>query len=241
MSRIGRALVAFALSAGILVVLGPSAWAQSGDDHGQDVRTITAVGTGVVEGRPDVLQLSLGVTTREGSAADALTKNANLADQVITVLKLAGVADKDIQTSGLSISPVYDDDGEHVIAYAVDNRVTAQIHQIDQAGKIVDAATKVAGDNIVVDSLFFSFDDNSAMVAAARADAVKRAKAQAEQLATAAGVELGDLMSIDETGTPSGPPIPLPESDAAAERASTPINPGTQTTTVDVALVYEIS
>jgi uncharacterized protein YggE len=229
------------MAVGLVGLAGTSAFAQDSNARAPEPRTITALGTGIVEGVPDVLELSLGVSTRERSAADALSRNSALARKVMFVLKSAGVADKDVQTTGLSISPAYDDDGEHVVGYEVSNTVAAQIHAIDDAGKIVDAATKVAGDDIVVNSLYFSFDDNSKLVSAARSDAVKRAKAQAQQLAGAAGVELGDLMTISESGTPTGPPVPMPESrEGAAGDAAPPINPGTETTSVDVTLVYEI-
>lgn len=241
MRSIGRIVVTLGIAAGLTGAATTAAWAQAGGSKGRESRTITALGTGIVEGVPDVLELSLGVSTRERSAAEALARNSTLANKVLFVLKSAGVDEKDVQTTGLSISPVYDDNGEHVIGYEVDNTVAAQIHEIDDAGKIVDAATQVAGDDIVVNSLYFSFDDNSKLVSAARTEAVKRATAQAQQLAEAAGVELGDLMTISESGTPGGPPIPLPqEREAAAGDSAPPINPGTETTSVDVMLVYEI-
>lgn len=242
MRSITRALVVMGLVAGIVAAAGTTATARttSGAPSSMEPRTITAVGTGVVKGTPDVLELSLGVSTRERSAAEALSKNSELANKVVALLRVAGVEEKDVQTSGLSISPVFDDNDEHLVAYAVVNTVNAEVHKIGDAGKIIDAATKVAGDSIVVNSLYFSFDDNSGLVSAARQNAVKRAKVQAAQLAQAAGVELGDLMTIGETGTPYGPPLPFTgESDSSAKSA-TPISPGTETTTVDVTLVYAI-
>ena len=153
----------------------------------QASHSITAVGDGVVEGTPNVLALELGVTTRDPSAAAALAHNSELAVKVLGALKNAGVADKDVQTSNLSISPNVSGSGNHVDGYEVDNTVTAKLRDVNKAGDIVDAATKVSGNEIVVRSLSFSFDDNSSMVAAARTLAVKRAQDQARQLADAAG------------------------------------------------------
>lgn len=242
MQSITRTLVVMTLVAGIVTAAGTTATAKAkaGTAAGKEPRTITAVGTGVVEGTPDVLELSLGVSTRERSAAEALSKNSELANKVAALLRAVGVDEKDIQTSGLSISPLFDDNDERLVAYAVENTVNAEVHKIGDAGKIIDAATKLAGDTIVVNSLYFSFDDNSGMVSAARQDAVKRAKVQAAQLAQAAGVELGDLMTINESGTPYGPPVPYASESEDQARAATPINPGTETTTVDVTLVYAI-
>jgi uncharacterized protein len=210
----------------------------------QASHSITAVGDGVVEGTPNVLALELGVTTRDPSAATALAHNSELAVKVLGALKNAGVADKDVQTSNLSISPNVSGSGNHVDGYEVDNTVTAKLRDVNKAGDVVDAATKVSSNEIVVRSLSFSFDDNNSMVAAARTLAVKRAQDQARQLADAAGVSLGSLDSISSTSVPVGPPAetttgarPTP---GAAAAPTPPVNPGSQTVSVEVTLVYQI-
>ena len=205
--------------------------------------SITAVGDGMVDGTPDVLELSLGVTTRDASAATALAHNSELALKVVGVLKDAGVADKDVQTSDLSISPTMNSSGDHVDGYEVDNTVTAKVRDVNKAGNIVDAATKVSGNEIVVRNLSFSFDDDSSMVAAARTLAVKRAQDQARQLADAAGVTLGNLDSISSTSVPVRPPpeaAGTPRTSGAAPAPTPPVNPGSQTVSVEVTLVYLI-
>ena len=191
-------------------------------DATSDARTITVYGTGQVRGTPDVMELTIGVDTRARTAAQALHRNSELANNVLGVLRSAGVDGSDLQTSDLSVSPVYDDNGSAVIAYAVTNTVNARIKDLDTAGDIVDAATKVAGDEIVVNGLYFSFDDNTKLVAQARTDAVKRARAQAEQLAAAAGVELGDLQSITESSAPAGPALDAAAPKVAEGRAGEP-------------------
>jgi hypothetical protein len=204
-------------------------------------RTIDVVGTGQVRGVPDVLSLTLGVSTRDKSAGAALTHNSELTAKLIDVLKEAGVDEKDIQTANLSISPVFDDDGENVIAYGVSNTVDVEIHDLSKAGQIVDAAADVAGDEIVVSSLGFSFDDNSDLVAQARAEAVKRAKAQAEQLAKAAGVELGDILTMSESTSNDGPVMEAAPKAAASDSGSaTPIQPGSEALAVQVNMSFAI-
>jgi len=236
-----------ALATVTIVATAGVSGAQTDDDSPSrdDPRVMTVDGTGLVSGTPDVLELFLGVDTRADSAGNALRKNSELTAGVLKVLRDAGVDEKDIQTTNLSISPVYDDDGEVVIAYSVTNRVAATVRELNDAGDVIDAATKAAGDDIVVQGLYFSIDDNSKLVERARAEAVKRAKAQAEQLAAAAGVELGEIRSIDERYTPVGPALdareaatsPTTESDAGR---SVPIQPGTEQLSVDVTLVYDI-
>ena len=204
-------------------------------------RTINVVGTGVVRGTPDVLDLSIGVSTRDKSAGEALSRNNELSNKLNAVLRDAGVDEKDIQTSNLSIAPIYDDNGENVIAYGVDNTVTVKIRDLEKAGKIVDAAAGVAGDEIVVNNLAFSFDDNSDLVAQARTEAVKRGKAQAEQLAKAAGVELGDVLTISEGTTPEPPVITATSKQAGVADASAPIEPGSQSMSVQVNMTFKIA
>jgi uncharacterized protein len=215
----------------------------SSDTTSDAPRTIIVTGTGQVRGVPDVLSLTLGVSTRDKSAGAALKHNSELSNKLVGVLKDAGVDAKDIQTANLSISPVYDSDGENVIAYGVSNTVDVKIRDLDKAGDIVDAAAGVAGDEIVVSSLSFSFDDNSDLVAQARTEAVKRAKTQAEQLAKAAGVELGDILTMSETSTSDGPVVeaaPKQSADSSAA-GTTPIQPGSESLAVQVNMTFKIS
>jgi uncharacterized protein YggE len=242
-----RRVAALAVLAAITIIgTAGVAGAQTDDDprpRTDDPRVITVNGTGLVSGTPDVLELYLGVDTRADSAGEALKKNSELTVGVLKVLRDAGVEEKDIQTTNLSIYPVYDDDGEHVIAYSVSNRVVAKLRDLNEAGDVIDAATKAAGDDIIVQGLYFSIDDNSKIVEQARTEAVKRAKAQAEQLASAAGVELGDLRSIDEEYTPVGPALDAREaapSSSEGDGASVPIQPGSEMLSVEVTLVYDI-
>jgi uncharacterized protein YggE len=235
-----------AIAAITMVATSGVATAQTDDPQTRDDRrVITVSGTGLVSGTPDVLELYLGVDTRADSAGEALKENSKLTNGVLEVLRGAGVDDDDIQTANLSISPVYDDDGEVVIAYSVSNRVVAKLRDLDKAGDVIDEATDAAGDDIVVLGLYFSIDDNSKIVEQARAEAVKRAKAQAEQLADAAGVELGDLRSIDEQYSPVGPALDAREAAAptptsTSDSGSVPIQPGTEQLSVEVTLVYDI-
>lgn len=203
------------------------------------VRTVTGSGTGHVQGRPDTLTIDIGVESHAASAGEALSRNNDNANKVTGVLKDAGVDDKDIQTSQLSIQPNFDDKTQQLNGYSVSNTVTAKLHNLDNAGKIIDAATNAAGNDIRINGVSFSIDDTSKLVEAARADAVKRATAQAGQLATAAGVSLGDIQSIQEGSSPVGvyqSRVAAAKSDASA----VPIQPGTQELTVDVTVIFVI-
>lgn len=231
-----RLAAAVAALAALLVVSGGFAATPAG--AATRSRTITVVGTGEVKGTPDVADLSIGVQAQAGTAVDALNTVGDRAQKVIGVLHDAGVADADIQTSGLSVNPTYDD-RSHIDGYAAVNSVVARIRDLSKAGAIVDAAAAKAGDNIRVDGISFSIDDDSALLAQARTKAVKRARAQAQQLAEAAGVSVGDVLTIDEQ-TATAPMPYAPRADAAGA-ASTPVSPGTQTLSVTATVVFAIA
>ncbi len=150
-------LVVLATAVAVPVALGTTASAASAATRG---RTITVVGTGEVRGTPDVADLVLGVSGRAGSAADAMARIADRAQKVIDALHDAGVSDDDIQTADLSVQPVYDDDG-NVKGYEASNTVSVRIRDLTKAGAVVDAAAAKAGDDIRVQGITFSIDDDS--------------------------------------------------------------------------------
>jgi uncharacterized protein YggE len=243
-----RALVVAALVATLAVVafvtLGASGSAGADPAPGNEganpvpSRTVTGTGTGTVTGIPDTMTLQLGVESRGKSVGDALGRNSSQVGKLLLVLADAGVATKDVQTSNFSISPETDEDTHQVTGYVVSNTMTVTLRDLGKVGDIVDRAVAVAPEDIVVDGVSFTIDDNSKLVAAARAAAVKEARDQAAQLAAAAGVELGDLQTITETSEPT--PRPLPTARDSAGTATVPVEPGTQQLSVVVSVVYAI-
>jgi uncharacterized protein YggE len=200
-------------------------------------RLITAQGVGTVTGTPDVLTITLGVQTNSGSAQTAMSENNRLATDTIAVIKASGVADADLQTSQLTVSPTYDDKYT-ITGYQVSNMVTAKLRNIDGAGALIDAVGKAAGDAVRVQQLSFSIDDESDLRAAARAAAVQQAQAQAKQLAEAAGVALGPVDSITESAGSS--PLTYAAPMAADASAGAPIQAGSQELSIVVQVVYQI-
>ncbi len=205
-----------------------------------DRGSITAQGVGKVTGTPDVMTISLGVETRASSAKDALEQNNAIAADVIGVLKNSGVDPADLQTSRLSVNPSYGDNNT-ITGYQVTNSVTAVLRDIAGAGAVIDAVGQKAGNAARVQQLSFSIDDDSALLAAARADAVKQAQKQAKQLADAAGVTLGAVHSIVESSGSVPMPIYATADSAGAAAASVPVEPGSQELSVVVQVVYDIA
>lgn len=205
---------------------------------GQRVITVTATGTAT--GTPDTLTVQLGVQTRAKTAAAALKDNNAKAAALIASLTKQGIAKKDLATSDLSIYPSYNDNGTTVTGYEVTNTVTATLRDVGKAGSVIDAAASAAGDAIRLNQVGFSFNDDTSLRAAARADAVKQALAQARQLASAAGVALGPVLSITEDGTSSGPQPLVSRGVPAAADASMPVLAGEGQLAITVQVVVSI-
>jgi uncharacterized protein YggE len=234
-----RALTRIAVLAGVVLLAGCASGTTPELGRAAPARTsITTRGVGTVTGTPDTLTVVLGVQTRAASAADALADNNTRAGGLLDVLRGRGVADKDLRTSGLSISPTFEVDGR-ISGYEVTNEVTATLRDIAGAGALVDAAAQAAGDAVRVQQIAFGIDDDAQPRAQARADAVRQAVTQARQLADAADVGLGPILSITEVSGDQ-PPVPVTR-DSAAAQAAVPIQPGTQDVSVTVEVVHAVA
>jgi uncharacterized protein len=201
--------------------------------------TVTTRGVGIATGTPDLLTVTLGVQTRDRSAAAALDANNTRATALIDVLRAAGVAPADLQTSRLTVHPTYDSTGSRISGYEVSNLVTARLRDIAAAGAVLDRAGEAAGDAVRVQQVGFSIDDDSPVRAAARADAVRRAIAQATQVAEAAGVTLGPIRSITEQ--PVDQPAPYPGAADMRAEGAVPLEAGSQELSVTVEVVHDIA
>jgi uncharacterized protein YggE len=207
--------------------------------------TIAARGVGEVKGTPDTLRVVLGVETQAVSAKDALAQNNAKANSLVDTLKQHNVEAKDIQTSQLSINPTYDNQGRRITGYQVANTVTVTLHDIAGAGGLIDAAAGAVGDAVRVQSIGFSIDDDSALKAEARTQAVHLAQLQAEQMAKAAGVKLGGIRLISEV--PENSSVPVYDRYAGAPKAAAggvaaaPVEPGQQELSLTVDVVWDLA
>jgi uncharacterized protein YggE len=215
--------------------------AAQGNDESNEIATITVAGRGDIQQTPDLMTLTLGVESKGPTAQAALQQNKDRAATLVTTLKSKGVADRDLQTSNLSLSPTWDDK-QNITGYVASNMVTVRLRDLNAAGAVVDAASSAVGDDIRMHGVAFSIDDTSGALEQARTEAVKQAVEQAKQLASAAGVTLGAIKSIDDTNTD----LPTPQyyergyEDDAATASELAIEPGEQELRVDVRVVFEI-
>jgi uncharacterized protein len=191
---------------------------------------INVTGTGTVQSVPDEAQFSLGVESTGPTAREALAANSERMRRVLASLFAAGVAKGDVQTQDVSVSRSYPDNG-----YSADNSVSVTIHELQKAGSILDAATNAGANDVYGPTLTRS--DQDALQAKALRAAVDDARAKARILAEAAGVRLGSVTAIAESG---GEAMPVYAADLAKRAPSAPIEPGRQQTQATVQVTFAI-
>ena len=212
----------------------------AGTSDSDPLRTVTVTADGTASGTPDTAIVQLGVRTRADSANEALDLANQKATDLLAALDFGGVEKEDITTTNVFVYPQYGNDGRQVTGYEAGNTVSVKIRDIENAGSIIDAAAGVVGDEIVLEGVSFTIDDTGALREAAREDALTNARTQAEQLASASDLSLGDIVSIVEGSVPE---IPVFRETAAADAAggSVPIEPGQQELNLAVTVVYELT
>lgn len=203
--------------------------------------SISTTGHGEARMRPDRAALQISVQTRAPSAAQAASENARRQQAVLDTLRRLGLSSSQLSTTNYDVSPVTQFDKEtnepRVVGYMVTNTIRAEVRNIDQVGRVIDALLG-AGANMV-NSLELSASSTDSARRSALATAMATARADAEVLARAAGGRLGRLLSVSQSA-PGGPPIIMRSAMAARESmAPTPISAGELTIGADVSAVWE--
>ncbi len=200
---------------------------------------VTIAGTGEVEGKPDTLTISFGVSVKRDTVDAAVNDNAAVATSMLQALIEQGVTEDDVQTRNYSVQPSFTyTEGQAVPnGYQVDNTVTVALRDLEGAGAAIDAVTASGGDAVRVQGVSFSLDDDSEAIATAREKAFDDARLKAEQYATLSGRPLGDVESVAEV-TNSGQAVYQSAAADSAYAESTPIRPGEVTTSVSITVRY---
>lgn len=203
-------------------------------------RGIWVTGSGTAAGPRDECVITVGSEVRRAAAGDALAGSADALDQMRAVFLAAGIPATDLATSGVSLTPVYDQ-YPVVAGFQAAVQLTAQTRDIDTAGELLAALVTAGGEAARVHDVSFRHSDSSALLARARDAAWADARARAEQLAGLAGRELGEVLSIEEATTRSRPPGPARMAMAAADSAGGPtLDAGAGSVTVQLAVGWSI-
>jgi hypothetical protein len=233
-----------ALTAALLIGLAaPPAFAQSADaDAAFHATTLSLQAEGEAKAEPDMASISLGVTTQAPSAAEAMRLNAGKMNAILAALRGQGLAEKDIQTSNLSLGPQYvypQNEPPKLTGYQASNDVSITERDLSRLGPAIDAVSAAGANQI--NGISFGLRDPLGAQDEARRAAVKALSAKAELYAQATGYHIVRLVSLSEGG--GGQPIQSRDfvMVTAAKRSATPVQSGDLTLQIDVSGVYELA
>ncbi len=205
-------------------------------------RMLNVTGTGQVYLTPDVAYINIGVHTVGDTVGDALKLNNSQATAVASSLKELGVDAKDIQTNAFNVYPQqqFGPQGEVLkTTYAVDNTVFVTVRDLSKLGQILDVVVQNGAN--AINGITFDVLDKTKALSQVRQMAVADARAQAQELATAAGVKLGNLISLNVYSSTSPVPAFGGKGGAVANAAApVSVSAGQMVLSMDASLVYEI-
>lgn len=217
---------------------------------------------------PDIAMFSAGVVTQATTASEAMRDNSAKMDSVIAALKRAGIADRDIQTSAINLSPVYSNperdamirarqlgqpyvpppqpEPARIIGYQARNTVSVRVRDLTKMGRVIDTLVSVGANEI--NGPNFTLDQQDAALDEARAEAVAKGRQRAELYARAAGLRVARILSISEGGgyypvrqiMVTGMAGGPPPPPPAPERDA-PVQPGELSLGVSVSMQFELT
>lgn len=228
---------------------------------GNSVLTVSAEGRSLRT--PDLAIFNAGVTTQGKTAAEALAANSTAMARVIAALKRGGIAERDIQTSNLSINPVYSDPNRDaeiaartarqpyvplepkapvIIGYQANNSVSVRQRKLDDFGRVIDTLVSAGANQVNGPS--FQMDNPDPALDEARLEAMKKARSRADLYARAAGLRVARILSISESAGYFGPPPMIfarMEAASAPPPPPAPVQPGEVQLTANVTVVFELA
>ena len=200
------------------------------------------VAQGTVKRVPDVAIISAGVMTTAREAKSAMAANATAMTRVLAALRSAGVAERDMATAQIGLSPQYryaDNQPPVVTGYQANNSVTVRFRDIAKSGAILDAlvaagSNQISGPTLTIDKPETAMDE-------ARMDAIKSARARAELYARAAGLSVKRIVAMSESANmPQPMPMPYARGAMMQAEAKTEVVPGEQDVGVTVNVTFEL-
>lgn len=213
-------------------------------EEAKPMRTIQITGHGEVNQAPDLAIVTTGVVTAAADAKAALAANTKAMTALLSELKAAAVADKDVQTSNFSVQPQYDygqnnNQPPKITGYQVSNTVTVTLRKLGSVGDVLDKLVS-SGSN-QVSGISFSIADPQAAQDEARKAAMADAVRKANVITSAAGVKLGMITSLSEGGDTAPQPVVMMRAKTmAADAAPVPVAQGEQVIGADVNVVWTI-
>jgi uncharacterized protein YggE len=223
--------IAVALMAAIIYAGSVASSGQNGE------HTLSISGSAEKKMTPDTASLSIGVVFQAPTANESSTQNAALMNAVISELKNIGLQDNQIQTSYVSIEPVYDYNGTPtIVAYSASNTVQVTTKDLGNVSVIIDRST-AAGANQIGGITFSVSDEQQESVRNELFQAaVTDARSKADELASNLGIKIVGVQTA--SASEGGNVQPLYSPTAAGAAVATPIQPGETTVSMSVQVTY---
>lgn len=194
---------------------------------------------------PDLATIGAGVTTEAPTATEALRQNSAEMQRVVARIKALGVADKDIQTTGISLNARYDYDqaSQRPVfrGYQAANRVSVILRKIEDAGRVLDALVEAGANDLSGPN--FSIENDEAAKDVARQRAIERAQARVKAYAGMFGYDGAKLLAITEGIEGVGPMPEMAIMRTSADKigaAPAPVQPGMVSTGINLTIKYEL-
>ncbi|MFE0099717.1 SIMPL domain-containing protein [Streptomyces sp. NPDC059009] len=202
--------------------------------------TVTVTGMGAASAAPDLAVVSAGVEVTKPTAKQALAAQSSAADALLTAVRKAGVAERDVRTESLALSAVYQEaNGQSKLTgYQAAQSFSIKVRDLARTGAVLQSAMDATGDAGRISSITFDLAHPEKLRSAAREAAHDDAHEKARQYARLTGKKLGPLVSLDETD--GGRPRPVPVPAIAFDKESVPVAPGEIEDQVTVTAVYEL-
>lgn len=195
---------------------------------------------------PNIATVSTGVVTQAADANAAMRANAEQMAKVVAAIKAAGIAERDIQTSGINLNPQYryqENQPPQITGYQANNNVNIVIRDISKVGKILDSLVATGANQINGPSFDLDDKDKEAAFDEARRGAIEKAQARAEMYAKTLGMKVRRIVSVSEGGR-FAPPMPMPmmamRMEKAGAAADTSVSPGENTLSMNLDVVFEL-
>lgn len=206
--------------------------------------TLVVSGSGEVTAVPDMASFSVSVTNEGATAKEAMAKNTAQMRGVMAQLQAAGVAERDIQTSGINVRPRWagnHQDSERppmIVGYGASNSLNVRIEEISTLGGVLDAVLSDGANSL--GGIRFGLKDPRPALNEARRLSVTDAREQAELFAEAAGVRLVRIISISPMSH-RAPMMMEMASFKAMDSSDVPVAEGEIRTSADVSITWEIA
>jgi uncharacterized protein YggE len=201
--------------------------------------TVTVAGTGSVSATPDQAEITTGVVTQAPTAAQALAANSQAMERLLQSLGTLGIGPRDVQTTNISVSPQRRPPKEgqppEITGYEVTNQIRVKVRDLSRLGRVVDQQVS-QGANLVY-GIHFGLQEPNPLLDEARKRAMADARRKAELYATAAGLRIGRVLVVRESGVTPPRPEPTPR---VTMSAAVPVAPGEQEIQASVTVTFTL-